>query len=114
MSPEDTDTPTDSALPEIRGRWWPCVCTKPEHAVFLPSDQRPASRHGTYQDTDDKGRDTVVTYWRIATPRCAKALGTAPAAALPKAPRRGAAAHPQGGAGGAKPTVIDVREAGAA
>jgi hypothetical protein len=92
-----------SALPERPGRWWPCVCGKDEHALFLPADQVPKSRHGTFYDVQERGQ-TQVTYWRIHTPRCAKAIGTAPAAAIVKTRRTKTE----------EPIVIDVREAGAA
>jgi hypothetical protein len=97
------ETQATSALPEIAGRWWPCVCGNEKHALFLPANQVPEGRHGTFHDVVGRGQ-TQVTYWRIHTPRCAKAIGTAPAAAVVKTRRTKTE----------EPTVIDVRQEGAA
>lgn len=95
------DTATNSALPEITGRWWPCLCGKDAHAQFLPAGTEPEGLHGSYHHVIG-GKHTVLTYFRIHTPRCAKALGDAPVAPVQKATRK------------VERPVEAVREAGAA
>lgn len=102
-----TAGPADSSLPEQPGKWWLCICGRKEHAQFLPAEQVPPGRHGTYFDVDERGRRTAVVHWRIASERCAKSIGTAEATPVQKAPRKPAER-------GAERPVEAVREAGAA
>ena len=82
-----TDEPTqNSASAPITGAWWPCLCGKDAHAQFLPAGTEPEGLHGSFFHVIG-GRHTTTTYFRIHTPRCAKALGDAPVAPIQKAPR---------------------------
>lgn len=79
--------PQNSASAPIAGHWWECVCGRKEHAVFLPADVEPEGRHGMFYDIVN-GRHTQPTFWRMATSRCSKGLGTAPVASVQKPSRK--------------------------
>jgi hypothetical protein len=85
MSP-DENAPQNSASAPITGQWWPCLCGKDAHAQFLPAGTEPEGLHGSFFHVIG-GKHTVTTYFRIHTPRCAKALGDAPVAPVQRAAR---------------------------
>ncbi len=82
-----TDEPIqNSASAPITGAWWPCLCGKDAHAQFLPAGTEPEGLHGSFFHVVG-GKHTVLTYFRLHTARCAKALGDAPVAPVQRAPR---------------------------